>query len=328
VSDGTAGTPVDVALVVVTYNSAPLLPAFVDSLADGLRDAGRWRVVVVDNGSTDGTLERLATLMPDAGRVQMGWNAGYAAAINMGVRLSRPARNYLVLNPDIRLDPYAVARMLECLRSPGTGQVVPVIRTGEDMLITSLRREPTVRRALGEAILGGRRAGRFASLGEIVVDRDAYRAGRTADWATGAAVLFSEHCREAVGEWDESFFLYSEETDFSLRARDAGLLLRLQPSATAVHLRGDQHAAPELYGLALVNRIRLYRRRHGTPAAAAYWAAVVLGEVMRVLAGKRLHRVALRALFRKPAATVAGARGPQPAAPVPVVLCAGTVIDA
>ncbi|MCZ7627704.1 MAG: glycosyltransferase [Microthrixaceae bacterium] len=67
-----------------------------------------------------------------------------------------------------------------------------------------------------------------------------YARERDADWATGAAMLISAECLAAVGPWDESFFLYSEETDYCLRARDRGFKLRYSPKATATHIGGSR----------------------------------------------------------------------------------------
>ncbi|MDP8961599.1 MAG: hypothetical protein M3N32_08300, partial [Actinomycetota bacterium] len=113
----------------------------------------------------------------------------------------------------------------------------------------------------------------------------------------------SRRCLEQVGPWDETFFLYAEETEFALRARDAGFVLRYVPDAVATHLGGDRHTSSRLWALLAVNRVRLYSRRHGPVRTAAFWAAVALNEALRALAGRGVHRAALRALLRPSAWT-------------------------
>ncbi|GAA2150924.1 glycosyltransferase family 2 protein [Kitasatospora kazusensis] len=280
----------------VTWNSAEVLPGLLASLEDGLKGVD-WHLTVADNASSDRTLTVLQETVPAATTVQTGYNAGYAAAINAALARLEPCTAVLILNPDIRLAPGCVAAMLARLDEPGTGIVVPRL-TGEGGELThSLRREPAVLRAFGEALLGNRRAGRYPRLGEIVTAEDAYRTAGTADWATGAAMLVSWACVRACGPWDESFFLYSEETEYALRARDLGFSTRLAPEAEAVHLEGDSEVSPRLWTLLTLNKVRLYRRRHGLPAAALFWAATLLRELSRGLLGHRRSRRAAAALL-------------------------------
>ncbi len=286
-----------VAVVVVTYHSAPLLADLLASLPAGLAGLG-WHLTVADNGSTDATVPTLRRLARVATVVEMGANRGYAAGVNAAVAAARPHTAVLVLNPDVRLEPGCVPRLLHTLRQPGTGVAVPRLRDGRGRLIPSLRREPTILRALGDLVLGAERAGRFPVLGEVVTDPRRYRDPATADWAEGSTLLISAECWRACGPWEESFFLYSEETDFALRARDAGFATRFNPDAGAVHLEGDSRRSPPLWALLTRNRVRLYRRRHGRLASAGFFVAVLLREGSRAAMGRRPSRAAVRALLR------------------------------
>ncbi|AUG76355.1 glycosyl transferase family 2 [Kitasatospora sp. MMS16-BH015] len=286
----------EVAVIVVTWNSAEVLPGLLDSLDRGLLGVS-WELTVADNASADQTLSVVRSAVPSARVVQTGYNAGYAAAINAALASVAPSRAVLILNPDIRLAEGCVATMLRELDTPGTGLVVPLL-TGEGGGLThSLRREPAVLRAWGEALLGNRRAGRWPALGELVTTEAAYRTTTTADWATGAAMLVSTDCVAACGPWDESFFLYSEETEYALRARDLGYATRLAPTARAVHLEGDSEVSPRLWTLLTLNKVRLFRRRHALPATALFWTATLLREGSRALLGHTRSRRAAAALL-------------------------------
>jgi GT2 family glycosyltransferase len=152
------------------------------------------------------------------------------------------------------------------------------------------------------------RAGRVG-LGEMITVPSRYENAGPADWATGACMLITPECRQRVGAWDEEFFLYSEETDYALRARDAGLSLRYQPAARATHRGGDAHRSPALFRLLTVNRWRLYRRRHGPVAATFFRAALIVDMLPRALAGRRTARAALSGLLSpNPATLVADIR--------------------
>jgi GT2 family glycosyltransferase/glycosyltransferase involved in cell wall biosynthesis len=286
----------DLIVALVTYNSQAVLGECLASLQAAADRVGPWSLVVADNASTDGSVTLVEQLRPSAPVVRLPRNLGYAAGVNAAIAAAPGHGPVLVLNPDVRLEPEALVRMLRALGHPGVGIAVPRIENAAGRLQQSLRREPTVLRALGQALLG-ERSGRIPSLGETVIRGGAYRRPVTADWATGAVMLISRACLDAVGPWDESYFLYSEETDFALRARDAGFALRHVPDAGAVHLGGESESSPRLWSILTVNRVRLYRRRHGQTAAAAFAGAVLLGEAIRCMTGDGRHRAAVRALL-------------------------------
>ncbi|MEU9143567.1 glycosyltransferase family 2 protein [Streptomyces sp. NPDC048349] len=296
-----------VAVVVVTWNSAAVLPGFLASLPEGMAGLD-WRLVVADNDSADGTVELLRSLAPDATVVRTGRNAGYAAGVNAALAAAADGqdrlRAALVCNPDIRMRRGCAKLLVDGLGAPAgdgdrVGISVPLLYEEDGRtLVHSLRREPSVTRALGEAVIGNRRAGRFPRLSELVTDPAAYERPTCADWATGALMALSADCLAACGPWDESFFLYSEETEYCLRARDRGHRTRLEPAAEAVHLGGDSRVSPRLWTLLTLNRVRLYRRRHGALATAAFRTAVLLRETSRAVLGRPASRAAAAALAR------------------------------
>jgi GT2 family glycosyltransferase len=297
--EGNSLTAPQVAVVVVTYNSAGPLPGLLASLPVGLAGLD-WRLTVADNDSADDSVALAESAVPGCRIVRMGRNAGYAAALNAGLAGAGEFDAALVLNPDVRLGDGVVGKLYAALGRRGPDRVgiaVPRILDENGHLARSLRRRPTIARALGEA-LAGQRAGRLAPFGETVLDDDAYRRPTLVDWATGAIMLMSAACLADCGPWDESFFLYSEETEFALRAADRGYATVLVPEAEVTHLGGESRVSPRLWSLLTVNRVRLYRMRHSTPAAAGYWSAVALREALRAALGQERSRKALRALVR------------------------------
>lgn len=289
----------DVLLVTVTYNSAAIVERFLRALPDALDGIGSAQVVVVDNDSGDGTVERVVELAPWAVAVKAGANLGYGAGLNLGMTHVTARRGVLVLNPDAVLEPGAVRRLLDAVSADdGVGIAVPRIVDATGTLKFSLRREPTIPRAIGEAVLGGHRAARFPLLGDMIRDPAHYVDGATADWATGAAMFISRGVLDAVGLWSEEFFLYSEETDYALRARDAGYRIGYVWDAVAAHPGGDMEQSPWLWSLVAVNRTKLYRKRHGRVSSGLYWSVVVFNEAVRAAMGRSTNRAALRALLR------------------------------
>jgi GT2 family glycosyltransferase len=285
-----------VAVVVVAYNSGEVLPGLIESLPAAMGDL-RWQLVVADNASTDDSVDVVRRLAPQAVVVETGRNGGYAAGINSAVAAAPPHGSVLVLNPDVRLQPDCVVELVAALSQPGVGIAVPHLVDARGELIYSMRREPRVIRVLAETVLGAGCAGRLAGLGEVVTDPAPYRAACEPDWAEGSTQLISAACWRACGRWDESFFLYSEETEFHLRAGRLGHRVRYVPTAEATHLDGGSAGSVRLWPLLVVNRVRLHRRRHGLVRAVPFWMAVVLHEGSRALLGRPANRAALRALL-------------------------------
>ena len=279
-------------VVIVTYNSAHVVGDLLDSLPAAL-DGLTADTVVVDNSSTDDTVALLRR-RSDC-RVVEAPNLGYAAGINRGVAESRGNGPILILNPDVRLEPGSVRALTTALAHPATGIVAPRVLDAQGRLVPSMRREPTLARNLE---LGGTHRAVFA---EYVDDPAAYDRPRQCAWALGAALLVDRACHEQLGGWDESYFLYSEETDFCLRAGDRGWLTRYEPGAVVTHIAGQSGRSPRIHAMQILNRVRLYRRRHGAIASTAYYLLSVLSEISWVLRGHRDSRGALRALVWKPA---------------------------
>jgi GT2 family glycosyltransferase len=283
---------IDIAVIVVTFNSAAHLESLSASLDVALGDL-RARVVFVDNNSTDDTVARLCGHHRAEVLVQPD-NRGYAAAINVGLQRTSEAPAVLVLNPDLTLGARSIPLLLAASRERGVGIVVPQIRTPDGAVFRSLRREPTVGRALGMAIMGDRVARLFPRLSETVADSRSYLERRDVDWATGAAMLVTRECLNTTGPWDETFFLFSEETDFANRARRAGFRIRYEPAAVVIHTGGDSMTSPQLRSMLVLNRLRYFRRRHGRIRTAAFYTAVLWSELTRAMAGNRAAwRVAL-----------------------------------
>ena len=281
--------PVDVAAVVVTYNSRRHVGALLDSLPDAFGSL-TYSVVVVDNGSTDETLDLLA-LRSDCDVVR-STNDGYAAGINRAVRASPDASAILILNPDATLDPDAVPRMLESLRRPGVGIVAPRVREEDGRLSPTLRRGPTLGRVGGLSFTG------LAAFAERIENPREYVSEHEVDWAVGAILLVDRRCFDALEGFDESYFLYSEETDFSLRARDAGWATVYTPHAGGMHVGGGSGESAATHTMQMLNRVRLYRRRAGERRAWLYFGMTVFVEFRRALFGRRGSWITLRALLR------------------------------
>lgn len=284
-------------VIVVSYNSGNVLPGLLDSIEAGMEGVGHYEIVVADNSSLDDSVA-IALSHPIRPRVlAMGRNAGYAAGINAAAATVDDHADILVLNPDIRLYRGSVRSMRAALNDPSVGIVVPQMLHEDGTLSMSIRREPSLRSAWAEALIGGRLAARLG-LGEVVLDVPLYHAGGPIEWATGAAMLIAAHARARLGDWDESFFLYSEEVDYFLRLREAGLRALYVPGARVVHIGGDCHRSAFLSALLTKNRIGYFSRHHGVGQSFIFRLGIVLGELIRSPSSPA-HRASLKAALRR-----------------------------
>ena len=278
-----------IAAIVVTYNSARYLP---DLLASIDRSTIGARVIVVDNGSADDTLA-VASADPRVTVIPTRANLGYSGGINVGRRLVRDDEAIAILNPDLTVAADMLEHLLRALDDPAVGIATPLLTDADGTRFSHLRREPGVLNTLGDSVFGNRWPGRPAALAETMRrDRD-YDHVHDVAWAGGAALLISPACNRAVGEWDhDTYFLYSEETDYARRARDLGFRVRFVPTARAMHVGAGSGQPAELVALISVNRVRYFERLHGPVRTALFRAAIVVQHVLRQHNPR--HRTALR----------------------------------
>lgn len=282
---------IDCALLVISYRSGDDLAALLSSVPDALEGLS-WRAVVVNNDPSD-LLHPVTSAHPQVLLVEAGSNLGYAGGINLALAAAPPSRWTIFLNPDLRFEPAALAVMTATAGEEYA--VVPAIRD-DHTLQPSLRREPSLLGSLGEALLGDHWPSRPARLTEMVRCPDAYRRAGSVEWATGAALLVPTPVVQRVGSWDAGrFFLYSEETDYCRRIRQAGCAIRFEPRAVVVHRGAGSGTSALLHALMQVNRVRYYRKWHGAPATICFAGVVLLHNLLR--AHRAQSRAALLALL-------------------------------
>lgn len=271
--------PVDVSVIAVTYNNADSVEQLISSLrveASGLR----LRIVIADNGSVDSTVKQLEK-HDDIIVIPTGSNLGYAGGINAARPYTGDCEAVLILNPDLYVSPGSIQRLLNRMWLSQAGIVVPRLLEEDGTTYTSLRREPTVLRATGDALFGERVSRRPGWGSEIEYNLESYAHPHQIDWATGAALLIDSALAKELGPWDEQFFLYSEETDYFKRARQAGARIWYEPESSMTHQMGGSGASVQLETLMAVNRIRYARKQQPVRTATLFQGAVIGHEVLR-----------------------------------------------
>jgi GT2 family glycosyltransferase len=269
----------DVAVLVVAYNGADDVVSLLESLLPETRGQS-IKVIIADNSPTDVVCSAVRGFT-GVHAFRTGGNFGYSGGINRAMRAAGTAGAYLVLNPDLSVEAGSVLALRERMSVSGAGVVVPVLLDDDGSVYPSLRREPSIAGAVGDALMGSRFAGRPDWLAEMDFDAESYVHAHRLHWATGAALLIRSDVAESVGEWDEDYFLYSEETDYLHRVREAGASVWFEPLARMRHSRGGSGSSPALDALMAVNRIRYVRKYHSAGYARRFRGAVVLAALLR-----------------------------------------------
>lgn len=287
-------------VVVVSYNSRDQLRACVEPLA-GARGI---TVIVVDNASTDGSMEALAGL-PIMG-LSLSSNGGFAHGCNAGWRRGT-SPFVLFLNPDAAIDPESVRRLAEVLeRDHRVAVAAPRIVDAGGALDYSLRRFSRVRSTFARALFLHRLLPRATWADEIVRDTSMYEIGGPAEWVSGACMLIRRSALEQLDGFDEGYFMYCEDQDICRRVRDEGSLVWYEPSGTCVHEGGASAPRAALLPTLVRSRIRYATLHHGRLLATLERVGLALEAVIRVVvtprgfAARTGHVHALLAAARHP----------------------------
>ena len=237
----------DLAVVTVTYSPGPHLERFLASLP--LATDRSVRVLMADNGSTDGTPEAALERYPNARLMVTGGNLGYGSAVNRAVdRLETGAPRcefdsecdpefIVVANPDVQWGPGSIDALLEAAeRWPRAATLGPLIRDPDGSVYPSARHLPSVIRG-----------GMHAVIGPVWPNNPwttAYRqerrepSERPVGWLSGSCLLVRRRAFEQVGGFDERYFMYMEDVDLGDRLGNAGWQNVYVPSAEVLHHKG------------------------------------------------------------------------------------------
>jgi N-acetylglucosaminyl-diphospho-decaprenol L-rhamnosyltransferase len=267
---------------VVTWNTADLTATSLRKMLDS--DQGvDIRLLVRDNASSDGTVDRLTRDVPEAEVDAGAENLGFAGGVNTLIRRST-APWFFVLNSDAWPLEGTIGRLVRGAElHPRAAAIVPRIEYPDGQLQHSTHPFPSLRVAANVAFRRDRltpeRADELFLEGAWQHDRP-----RQVDWAYGAAMLIPRAALDAVGGFDERFFFYAEDLEWCWRAHTLGLDIWFEPSAVVHHMEnasGEQLYASVRTRAHMRNSLRFYRRAHGTPSAAAWWSLNVAGGVVR-----------------------------------------------
>ncbi len=248
----------DASVVVVTYNALPWIE-------QSLASVRGVETVVVDHGSSDGTVAFVRERFPDVQLVEQE-NRGLAAGWNAGVKRT-DGRYVLLLNSDAWLDDGALDALVAFADAhPDAAVVGPRLRNPDGSLQRSVRGFPTLWRLATEYFFLRRLAPGSRALNAFYAGGFNHDEVREAEVLMGAVWLVRRAAIDEVGPADESFFLFSEEVDWAYRFRAAGWRSLFDPEAGATHVYGASHGG-RLFREIQRGHLRFLAKHRGTAYA-------------------------------------------------------------
>jgi len=259
----------DLSIVIVNWNVCDLVRQCLQSVFDTRRTT-LVEVIVVDNASTDDSVDMVRTEFPRAHLIANADNRGFPAANNQGIAVAH-GRYVLLLNPDTQVLGDALATMVAFAdANPGVGVVGPQLLNPDGSVQSSRRRFPTLASAFFESTWLQSHAPRRMLQRYYVLDRPD-DAVQDVDWVTGAALMARREAIQQVGLMDEGFFMYSEELDWCRRFREAGWRVVYLPTARIIHHVGksSEQVLPARHIHFQTSKVRYFRKHHGAASAGA-----------------------------------------------------------
>lgn len=242
----------------------------------------RLGIIVVDNGSEDGSPESIQRNFPGVELIRLSRNTGFAGGFNRGIEraLSRGGDNILILNNDTVSDRLMVEKLVGGLR-PGAGLAIPKIYYYDDPLrIWSVG----ARRQFLTLEMTDKATGQL--------DRGQWDEVQERDYGTGCALLVQREVFEKVGLFDERYFAYYEDLDFSFRVKEAGFRMLLVPQARLWHkvarTSGGLDSPLERYLMAKGSV--LFFGRHGRGWRGLFVFPYRLGSAVKTTGKLLIHR--------------------------------------
>lgn len=222
----------DLTVIIVNWNTRQLVVESLQSLYGAIGDFS-MEVFVVDNGSSDGSVEAIRAAFPRVMLIEKTKNIGFAKANNEALCRAR-GKYFLLLNTDVILQGDAVSALLEFMeKTPQAGIVGAQLLNPDGTKQNSFDNFPTLlSEGLNKSLLRRFFPNRFPS------KRLSLSSPTAVESVIGACMMVRKDAVDEVGYMDEDYFVFMEETDWCYRMRERGWRVYLVPKAQAVHLQG------------------------------------------------------------------------------------------
>jgi GT2 family glycosyltransferase len=275
---------VDLSVIIVTWNCREFAKECLRSIKETVHI--NFEIILVDNASSDGTVEEVRLAHPDVRVIANQHNLGFAKANNVGIAAS--CGNYLALiNPDVVVLPNCIDAAVTVLDGdPSIGLLGPMMLDRNGNVQRSGMRLPTLWNVLCDALVLHTVFGRSPLFGgQLMRDFD-WTTRRDIEVLNGWLWIVRRDTVSQVGQLDEGFFMYGEDVDWCRRIREHGWRVLFEPSTAAIHFGGGSSAnAPVRFFLELQRaNLRYWRKYFGLFSRSLYRAILVIHHLLRMVA--------------------------------------------
>jgi GT2 family glycosyltransferase len=279
---------IDISISIVSYNTRDLLRACLQSL-EARHVEVELEIIVVDNGSTDGSAEMVRAEFPKVLLIDAGENLGYGRANNLGLKHAN-GRHFFVLNSDTEVQPGALRALVDFLDDhPQAGAVTAQLILPDGSIQPSCATDPNLMKVFWEQTYLDRLFPNNKITGGYTMTHWNYDDVREVEQVAGAAVVIRREAWQQIGGFDPAFFMYFEDTDLCIRLRKAGWSIWFLPDARVHHKVGassdkDWQLRARMVSSLNWSRYYYFSKRESTFRGRILKVLVIMGALLRLSA--------------------------------------------
>ena len=268
-------------IVVVSWNTSDLLSACLNSVY-AFKPSSSFEVWVVDNDSSDDSVEVVKNCFPQVKLIENKKNVGFAQANNQAIDLCE-GQYVLLLNPDTEVKADAFDTLVAFLdENPHAGAAGSRLLNPDGSLQRSCHPAPTLKREMWRLF----HMDNFQAYGTYDFYNWDTEIIREVDVIQGASLLVRKEILDSIGFLDGDYFMYSEEVDLCFRIQKAGWKLYWVPESQVIHYGGQstKQVATEMFLQLYLGKLKYFRKHYGRFAGFIYKVILVLASVARLIA--------------------------------------------
>jgi GT2 family glycosyltransferase len=266
-------------IIIVSWNTRDLLESCLRSIYEN-PPLGDFEIWLVDNASSDHSVEMVKDLFPKVKLIENEHNPGFAQGNNQAIQMST-GKYVMLLNPDTEVKPGALDHLVCFLEdNPRAGGAGARLVSPDGGLQHSCHPDLTLSREMWRLF----HLDKLRTYGTYNMQQWDMKQPREVDVLQGAALVLRTEALKRVGLFDEDYFMYTEEVDLCYRLRKAGWLLYWVPEAVVLHYGGQSTklVKEKMFLTLYESRLRFFRKHHGGTAARGYKLVLTAAALARV----------------------------------------------